>query len=292
MPALIIVIDEYAELKDEAPDAIGYADAVARLGRAVAVTLIAATQRPTQRAMGEGAVRSQMDLRVCFRVREPRDVDLILGQGMLRAGWDAHKLNAPGKFLVSAPEHDSPKRARCYQVTDQAVTGTAAYYARYRPGLDEISRRALTPPENPPRPDAEYDPPGIGDGDDAHRDSGDVLWAALCQAPEEGTHIRDLMRLTGWKHTKLYRHLREHAQAGRAIQVKVAARLFPPFLGVPDLPQQFGPARRVLVLTRAQRLLHSGRVIDRADWLDIRQRTEDEAAGTGARAGRRSRHRE
>ncbi len=78
-------------------------DSIARLGRAVAVTLIAATQRPTQKAMGQGAVRSQMDLLICFRVREPRDVDLILGQGMLRAGWDAHNLNAPGKFLVSAP---------------------------------------------------------------------------------------------------------------------------------------------------------------------------------------------
>jgi S-DNA-T family DNA segregation ATPase FtsK/SpoIIIE len=185
MPALIIIIDEYAELKDEAPDAMRYADSVARLGRAVAVTLIAATQRPTQKAMGEGAVRSQMDLRICFRVREPRDVDLILGQGMLRSGWDAHKLNAPGKFLVSAPEHDSSKRARCYQVSDQDVTATAAHYARYRPDLDEISRRALAPPENPPRPDTEYDPPSIPDDDDAHRDSGDALWAALCQAPDE-----------------------------------------------------------------------------------------------------------
>ena len=108
MPALVIIIDEYAELAEEAPDAMSYTDSIARLGRAVAVTLIAATQRPTQKAMGQGAVRSQMDLRICFRVREPRDVDLILGQGMLRAGWNAHKLNAPGKFLVSAPEHDSP----------------------------------------------------------------------------------------------------------------------------------------------------------------------------------------
>jgi DNA segregation ATPase FtsK/SpoIIIE-like protein len=59
-------------------------DSIARLGRAVAVTLIAATQRPTQKAMGQGAVRSQMDLRICFRVREQRDVDLVLGQGMLQ----------------------------------------------------------------------------------------------------------------------------------------------------------------------------------------------------------------
>jgi hypothetical protein len=117
-PALIIVIDEYAELADDAPDATRHTDSIARLGRAVAVTLIAATQRPTQKAMGQGAVRSQMDIRICFRVRERKDVDLVLGQGMLSAGWNAHALNAPGKFLVSAPEHTSPKRARGYLVTD------------------------------------------------------------------------------------------------------------------------------------------------------------------------------
>ena len=93
MPALIIIIDEYAELAEDAPDAMSNTDSIARLGRAVAVTLIAATQHPTQQAMGQGAVRSQMDLRICFRVREPRDVDLILGQGKLqgvpqsRSGW-------------------------------------------------------------------------------------------------------------------------------------------------------------------------------------------------------------
>ena len=129
MPALVIIIDEYAELVDDAPDAIKHADSIARLGRAVAVTMVAATQRPTQKAMGQGAVRSQMDTRICFRVRERKDVNLVLGQGMLNAGWHAHTLNAPGKFLVSAPEHTTPRRARAYLVTDQAVSETAARYA-------------------------------------------------------------------------------------------------------------------------------------------------------------------
>ena len=52
MPALVILIDEYAELVDDAPDAVKDADSIARRGRAVAVNLIAATQRPTQKAMG------------------------------------------------------------------------------------------------------------------------------------------------------------------------------------------------------------------------------------------------
>ena len=62
MPALVIIIDEYAELADDAPEAIQSADSIARLGRAVAVTMVAATQRPTQKAMGQGAVRSQIGI--------------------------------------------------------------------------------------------------------------------------------------------------------------------------------------------------------------------------------------
>ena len=143
MPALVIIIDEYAELADDAPEAMKYTDSIARLGRAVAVTIIAATQRPTQKAMGQGAVRSQMDIRVCFRVRERKDVDLVLGQGMLNAGWHAQSLDAPGKFLISDPEHGTPKRARAFLVTDQAVSETAARHAANRPELDEHSLKAI-----------------------------------------------------------------------------------------------------------------------------------------------------
>src|SRR6202046_1151398 len=102
--------------------------------------------------MGQGAVRSQMDVRICFRVRERKDVDLVLGQGMLAAGWHAHTLNAPGKFLVSAPEHATPKRARGYLVTDQAVSDTAAQHADSRPELDEESRHAINAPSEPGAP--------------------------------------------------------------------------------------------------------------------------------------------
>ena len=66
-PALPIVVDEYAEMPGEAQ---ADADSVARRGRAVADNLLAATQRPTQEAMGGNAVRSQMDVRICLRVRK------------------------------------------------------------------------------------------------------------------------------------------------------------------------------------------------------------------------------
>jgi hypothetical protein len=219
-PALIIIADEYAELADNAPEAAPDADSIARLGRAVAVTLIAATQRPTQKAMGQGALRSQMDVRVCFRVRERRDVDLILGQGMLAAGWQAHTLNAPGKFLISAPEHDTPRRARAYLVTDQAVTETATWHQALRPELDEVSRRALA--ERPYRhPDATGDDPGThDDNEDAGHGPEELLWTALCLAPAGGVPIADLVTATGMSQRWVHYRLRTLASTGRAIQVK------------------------------------------------------------------------
>jgi S-DNA-T family DNA segregation ATPase FtsK/SpoIIIE len=217
MPALIIIIDEYAELSDDAPDAIKHADSIARRGRAVAVNLVAATQRPTQKAMGQGAVRSQMDVRISFRVRERKDVDLILGQGMLAAGWHAHTLNAPGKFLIAAAEHDTPKRARAYLLTDQVVEAAANHYADYRPPLDPISQRAAEDHDAdrivvPPVTDtitSKY----AEDGPDV------ILWAALVIAPPEGTTVPDLMTATGMSRPWIYLRLRDLAIEGHVIQV-------------------------------------------------------------------------
>jgi S-DNA-T family DNA segregation ATPase FtsK/SpoIIIE len=221
MPALVVIIDEYAELADEAPDAMSDTDSIARLGRAVAVTLIAATQRPTQKAMGAGAVRSQMDLRICFRVREPRDVDLVLGQGMLRAGWDAHNLNAPGKFLISAPGHDQPKRARAYLLTDQVVAETAAHYAGYKPELDAESRRAILATAQA-RDHQQEKPADDGGSPEASRPPSiaeQALWTALSTAPDQGISVSDLIRATGMTRSTLYRHLQELARAGHVMQV-------------------------------------------------------------------------
>jgi S-DNA-T family DNA segregation ATPase FtsK/SpoIIIE len=226
MPALVIVVDEYAELADEGPDATGDADSIARLGRAVAVTLVAATQRPTQKAMGQGAVRSQMDTRICFRVRERKDVDLVLGQGMLNAGWHAHTLNAPGKFLVSAPEHTTPRRARAYLVTDDDVAGVTAYYGPRRPQLDDVSRGALDrgPASAEPVPWYLKNAQRVADEPEDTPDSHDssslegVLWEALCDVPDTGADVAELMRMTGLGRSAVYKYLALLAGQGRAVK--------------------------------------------------------------------------
>jgi S-DNA-T family DNA segregation ATPase FtsK/SpoIIIE len=211
-PALIVVIDEYAELADESQAATGHADSIARRGRAVAVTLLAATQRPTQKAMGSGSVRSQMDVRICLRVRERRDVDLILGQGMLTAGWAADTLNAPGKFLISTPEHTTPRRARAYRVDDRDVADIAARHAPHRPKLDALSRDALAASDT-------TDPTGTAAEPDEPDDPATVLWAALRRAAESGCTVRELMTGTGMSRTWVYARLQDLAADGRITQV-------------------------------------------------------------------------
>ncbi|MEV4374052.1 cell division protein FtsK [Nonomuraea sp. NPDC049637] len=220
-PALLIVIDEYAELASEAPRAIDHADSIARRGRAPAVNLIAATQRPSKDAMGKSAVRSQMDVRLCFRVREPRARDLILGQGMVKAGWHAHKLDAPGKFLISSPEHDIPRRARTYLLDDQGVQATAERHAQHRPPLDEVSAQALQ--EASERPAAPFEPafrPSPRHArDNAARRAEEALTASLRQASSNGASIGDLMRETGMRRTWVYQRLQELSRADQVEQV-------------------------------------------------------------------------
>jgi len=208
-PALLIVVDEYAELPD---DAHQHADSLARRGRAVAVNLLAATQRPTQKAMGHGAVRSQMDIRICLRVREPRDADLILGQGKTAAGWHAHTLDAPGKFLTSDPEHDTPRRARAYLITDHDVTRTATRHANDRPHLDP---EPTTHDAEPAADQPDRSEPSRGD---RTADAEAALWTALGDAADAGLSVADLERITGMGRRWVYYRLRRHAQAGRAVQ--------------------------------------------------------------------------
>lgn len=223
-PALVIVVDEYAELADDAPEATADADSISRRGRAVAVTLIAATQRPTQKAMGQGALRSQMDIRISFRVRERKDVELILGQGMLAAGWHAHTLNAPGKFLVSAPEHDTPRRARAYLLTDEAVRQAAESHAALRPQLDGLSQDAMTQRAqmHPDGPEPEPWPEPQDDGSEAPGETRvtpeAILWAVLSLAPDAGVTVPQLMAETGMSRPWVYQRLQELARSGQVIQ--------------------------------------------------------------------------
>ncbi len=151
-----------------------------------------------------------MDVRVCLRVRERRDVDLILGQGMWAAGWRADTLDAPGKFLLSDPEHPHSRRARAYLLTDRDVTRSATRNAENRPTVDV--------PHSSGDGDRPADrPAGTDSGAAGHRaDPGRALRQALNNAPDEGVSIAALIEATGKGRTWVYDRLHEVADAGQA----------------------------------------------------------------------------
>ena len=133
----------------------------------------------------------------------------------------------PGKFLISAAEHDTPRRARADLVTDDDVARTTARYGWDRPHLDSISLGALRRSPAPAEPVPWYLVNAPGDAGEPRETTGayepttqeDALWVALRDAPDDGADIAELMRASGMTRPTLYRHLAAHADAGRAVQV-------------------------------------------------------------------------
>ncbi|UYO96684.1 FtsK/SpoIIIE domain-containing protein [Microbacterium sp. M28] len=97
---LMIVVDEFAELKTELPDFINGLVRIARVGRSLGVNLVLATQRPSGVVTPE--MQSNINLRIALRVTDRADSTDIIGtpdaalisastpgRGYVRAGLDA-----------------------------------------------------------------------------------------------------------------------------------------------------------------------------------------------------------
>jgi S-DNA-T family DNA segregation ATPase FtsK/SpoIIIE len=134
---------------------------------------------------------------------------------MLTAGWNAHKLNAPGKFLISAPEHDIPRRARAYLVTDEAVANTAARHAQIPRQLDEISRAST---DTTYTDETRTIPADVEDITEERVDANSMLWAALSTAPPQGIPVSELITITGMSRRWVFWRLKQLAERGEAVQ--------------------------------------------------------------------------
>jgi hypothetical protein len=84
-----------------------------------------------------------MDIRICLRVREQRDTDLILGQAPTPPAGTPH----PERSRVSAPGRDVPRRARAYLLTEVlGGTGRAG-----RPERVRVASSSATDSDNSPK---------------------------------------------------------------------------------------------------------------------------------------------
>ena len=100
-PFLFVIIDEFAEMVKEMPEFRGELDSVTRLGRALGVSLILATQRPT------GAVTDQMraniKFKICLRVETPED-----SRELLRSSEAAYlPTGVPGRAYLQVGNDNS-----------------------------------------------------------------------------------------------------------------------------------------------------------------------------------------
>ncbi|MBF0672058.1 MAG: hypothetical protein IR160_05670 [Salinibacterium sp.] len=99
---LMIVIDEFAELKTELPDFINGLVRIARVGRSLGVNLVLATQRPSGVITPE--MQSNINLRVALRVTDRGDSNDVLGS----AEAALIGANTPGRGYVRTGPSSAP----------------------------------------------------------------------------------------------------------------------------------------------------------------------------------------
>jgi DNA segregation ATPase FtsK/SpoIIIE, S-DNA-T family len=235
-PAVVLPVDELAELVEQLPDAATHLDSIARLGRKTAVTLLVATQRPTQDALGGGALRAQLTVRVCLRVTEPADGELILGRGKAKQGYRPDLLDAPGKLLAwDPPDHTRPVPAKAYTLDRSRIRQLVAAAPAPVPELDADSAAVLaeravldqspakrgTAPDGrtiPARPTGSavleqpvaVPPEDAGDGDPLA-----ALLVALRAAGVRGAKVAELAQTVGRAKTWVYERLRDLHRQGQ-----------------------------------------------------------------------------
>lgn len=90
VPRLLIITDEFAELRSQEPEFMKELISAARVGRSLGVHLILATQKPS--GVVDDQIRSNTNFRLCLRVQDARD-----SQDVLKCP-DAAELTRAGQF--------------------------------------------------------------------------------------------------------------------------------------------------------------------------------------------------
>ncbi|MBO8183441.1 MAG: DNA translocase FtsK [Archaeoglobus sp.] len=84
MPYIVLVIDELAEIRDE--QVLYYIDRIVRLARAVGISVVAATQRPSTKVIN-GDLRAMFAARVCYQVADELNSRMVLGENYSHAAY-------------------------------------------------------------------------------------------------------------------------------------------------------------------------------------------------------------
>jgi S-DNA-T family DNA segregation ATPase FtsK/SpoIIIE len=137
LPALVVFIDELADLMMVAPDEVErYICRVAQMGRATGIHLVIATQRPSVDVV-TGLIKANFPARISFAVTSQTDSRVILDQG------GAENLLGRGDMLFMSPQQAMPVRLQGCFVSDKEIHRLTEYWR----GQKQYTKQAeLFPP--------------------------------------------------------------------------------------------------------------------------------------------------
>ena len=127
LPALLVVVDEFAELLAQRPELIELLVTIGRIGRSLGMHLLLASQR-----LDEGRMRgleSHLSYRIALRTFSAADSRAALGVP------DAHRLGAPGSAILAAGSDELVRFQASY------VSGPSAHSAATAPRERPRARR-------------------------------------------------------------------------------------------------------------------------------------------------------
>lgn len=154
MPHLIIVSDEFAELKKEEPDFMAGLNSAARVGRSIGIHLVLATQKPG--GIVDDQIQSNSRFRLCMKVQDVNDSREMIkrpdaakltqaGRSYIRVGEDEYfdlfqsfYSGAP-YFGASATEDTSANQVRVVNITGQRIKTVSDDGARNKSDTDELT---------------------------------------------------------------------------------------------------------------------------------------------------------
>ncbi len=123
LPALVVFIDELADLMMIAPDEVErHVCRLAQMGRATGIHLVIATQRPSVDVV-TGLIKANFPARISFAVTSQTDSRVILDQG------GAENLLGRGDMLFMSPQQSSSVRLQGCFVSDKEIDRLTAFWA-------------------------------------------------------------------------------------------------------------------------------------------------------------------
>lgn len=109
MPHLVIIVDEFAELKSEQPDFMRELVSTARVGRSLGVHLILATQKPA--GIVDEQIWGNARFKICLKVQSSEDSQEVLKRA------DASKITLPGRAYLQIGNNE------VYELFQSAYSG-------------------------------------------------------------------------------------------------------------------------------------------------------------------------